>query len=104
MAAAALGTTLKVETLDGPVPVPIKPGIQSGSTIPVKGKGVTHLRGGGRGDLIVHVEVHTPSKLNKEQEEILRKFAQLRGEKEGESQMQRQDGGFFSKFGDAFGR
>jgi molecular chaperone DnaJ len=104
MSAASLGTTLTVETLDGPIPVIIKAGTQSGATIPVKGKGVTHLRGGGRGDLFVHVEVHTPTKLNKEQEELLRKFAQSRGEKEGESQMQRHDGGFFSKFRDAFGR
>ncbi|MEK6648677.1 MAG: molecular chaperone DnaJ [Actinomycetota bacterium] len=104
MAAAALGTTLSVETLDGPIPVMIKAGTQSGATIPVKGKGVTHLRGGGRGDLIVHLEVHTPTKLNKEQEELLAKFAQLRGEKDGEAQMQRHDGGFFSKFRDAFGR
>ena len=104
MAAATLGTTLTVETLDGPIPLTIKPGVQSGAVIPIKGKGVTHLRGGGRGDLIVHVEVHTPTKLNKEQEELLSKFAQLRGEKEGESLMQRQDGGFFSKFRDAFGR
>ena len=101
MSAAALGTTLNVETLDGPMPVVIKPGTQSGATVPIKGKGVTHLRGGGRGDLIVHVEVHTPTKLNKEQEELLAAFAKSRGEKDGESQMQRHDGGFFSKL---FGR
>lgn len=102
MAAAALGTTLSVESLDGPIPVAIKAGTQSGSAITVRGKGVTRLRGGGRGDLIAHVDVHTPTKLNKEQEELLRKFARLRGEKEGESQMQRHDGGFFNKFRDAF--
>lgn len=104
MAAAALGTTLTVETLDGPIPVAIKAGTQSGAAIGVKGKGVTRLRGGGRGDLFVHVEVHTPTKLNKEQEELLAKFAQLRGEKAGDAQMERHDGGFFSKFRDAFGR
>ena len=79
----------------------IKPGTQSGSTVPIKGKGVTHLRSGGRGDLIVHVEVHTPTKLNKEQEELLQSFAKSRGEKDGESQMQGHDGGFFGKL---FGR
>lgn len=104
MAAAALGTTLTVESLDGPLPVVLKAGTQSGAMIPLKGKGVTHLRGGGRGDLVVHIDVHTPTKLNKEQEELLQKFAQLRGEKEGDSQVHRQDGGFFSKFKDAFGR
>ena len=70
----------------------------------MKSKGVTHLRGGGRGDLIVHVEVHTPIKLNKEQEELMKKFASLRGEKDGDAQVQGHDGGFFSKFRDAFGR
>ena len=102
MAAGALGTTLAVETLDGPIPVTVKAGTQSGAAITVKGKGVTHLRGGGRGDLIVHVEVRTPTKLNREQEELLSKFARLRGEKEGEAQMQRHEGGLFNKFRDAF--
>ena len=104
MASATLGTTLTVETLDGPISVVVKPGTQSGAMIPVMNKGVTHLRGGGRGDLIVHVEVHTPTKLNKEQEELMKKFATLRGEKDGEAQVQGHDGGFFSKFRDAFGR
>lgn len=104
MASAVLGTTLTVETLDGPISVDVKAGTQSGATISVKGKGVTHLRGGGRGDLIVHVEVHTPTKLNKEQEELMKKFATLRGEKDGDAQVQGHDGGFFSKFRDAFGR
>jgi len=104
MAAAALGTTLTVETLDGPLPVNIKAGTQSGAKVTLRGKGVTHLRGGGRGELIVHVEVHTPTKLTKEEEALLKKFAKLRGEKEGESQVQRHDEGFLSKFRDAFGR
>jgi len=104
MSAAALGTTVTVETLDGPTPVTIKAGTQSGAAISVRGKGVTRLRGGGRGDLVVHVEVHTPTKLNKEQEQLLAKFAKLRGEKEGDVQMERHDSGFFSKFRDAFGR
>lgn len=101
MAAATLGTTLTIESLDGPLPVTVKAGTQSGAAISLKGKGVTHLRGGGRGELIVHVEVQTPIKLTKEQEALLQKFAKSRGEKEGESLVQRQDGKFFSKFRDA---
>jgi molecular chaperone DnaJ len=57
MIAAALGTTVTLESLDGPVDVNIKPGTQSGTPIVVKGKGMTRLRRGDRGDLIVHVEV-----------------------------------------------
>ena len=64
MTAAALGTKVPLETLDGLEEVDIRPGTQSGQAIPLHGRGVTHLRGGGRGDLIVHVEVETPTKLD----------------------------------------
>jgi molecular chaperone DnaJ len=109
MASAALGTELSIDSLDGPLKVSVKSGTQSGATISLRGKGVTHLRGGGRGDLIVHIEVQTPTKLTKEQEALLQKFAKSRGEKEGEAQVQRQDGksphkGRESKFRDGRGR
>ena len=64
MTAAALGTKVPLETLDGLEEVDIRPGTQSGQSIPLHERGVTHLRGGGRGDLIVHVEVETPTKLD----------------------------------------
>ncbi len=103
-AAATLGTTVKVETLDGPFDVEIKPGIQSGSTIAVKGKGMTRLRTAHRGDLIVHVDIETPHKLNKEQEKLLREFAKARGEKDGDVTIKRHNEGLFAKFRDAFHR
>jgi molecular chaperone DnaJ len=78
MVAAALGTTVTVESLDGPVDVAVKPGTQSGTPVVIKGKGMTRLRRGDRGDLVVHIEVHTPTKLNKEEESLLRKFAEVR--------------------------
>jgi molecular chaperone DnaJ len=104
MVAATLGTKVQVETLDGLIEVEVKPGTQSGATITVKGKGVTHLRRGTRGDLIVHVEVKTPTKLNKAEEELMRKFSELRGEKAGEVEIKEHDQGFFHKLRDAFGR
>ncbi len=61
MVAAALGTTLKVETLDGPADVDIRPGTQSGQAIPLYSQGAAHLNGGGRGDLLIHVTVETPT-------------------------------------------
>ena len=64
MTAAALGTTVPLETLDGKEEIDIRPGTQSGQSIPLHGRGIPHLRGGGRGDLIVHVEVQTPTKLD----------------------------------------
>ena len=104
MVAATLGTKVQIETLDGPTEVEVKPGVQSGATITVKGKGMTHLRRGTRGDLIVHVEVKTPTKLNKSEEELMRKFAELRGEQAGEVEIKEHDQGFFHKLRDAFGR
>jgi molecular chaperone DnaJ len=65
-------------------------------------RGVTHLRGGGRGDLIVHVEVLTPSKLDPEQEQLLREFAKLRGEERPTGQFQPGQQGLFSRLKDAF--
>jgi molecular chaperone DnaJ len=109
MTSAALGAKVSVTTLDGIREVTIKPGFQSGNTIVLKDLGVTRLRGGGRGDLIVHVEVQIPTKLSKEQEELLKAFAAARGEdgstvvvhKVGESH---NEGGLFSRFRDAFNR
>ena len=103
-AAASLGTKVKVECLDGEIEVEVRAGTQSGATIPVRGKGMTRLRAATRGDLIVHVEVQTPNKLNREQEELLRKFAAARGEKPGDVKIKGLEQGFFSKFRDAFGR
>ena len=103
-AAATLGTTVPIQTLDGITNLVIKPGIQSGATIAVKGKGVTRLRSGSRGDLIVHVEIQTPPKLNREQEELIKKFAAARGEKQGDVKIKGQDSGFFNKFRGAFTR
>ena len=104
MTGAALGTSVKVETLDGEIELEIKAGTQSGYVIPIKGKGMTRLRSSHRGDLIVHVDVATPQKLNREQEKLLKEFAKSRGEREGEVKIKGQREGLFSKFRDAFGR
>lgn len=109
MAAAALGTNVAVETLDGAQHLEIKPGCQSADVLTLRGLGVTKLRGGGRGDLLVHVEVVTPQKLHKEEQELLKKFAALRGEKSGSFQVKSQfgeheDHGLFGRVRDAFNR
>ena len=103
MTAATLGTTVSVETLDGAMDLEVKPGTQSGHVIPVKNKGMTRLRGGGRGDLFAHIKVEIPTKLSKRQEELLRQFADDRGDLAQSSQMKKSsEGGFFGKFRDAF--
>lgn len=80
MTSAALGTRVLVDTLDGKQEVEIKEGTQSGSVVVLRGFGVTKLRGSGRGDLIVHIQVLTPTKINKEQSELFKKIASLRSE------------------------
>jgi molecular chaperone DnaJ len=107
MTSAILGAEVTIPTLDGDQKVAIKPGTQSGSTVVLKGLGISHLRGSGRGDLIVHVDVTTPHKLKKEEEEIIKKMANLRGENSATVTVHKRDErehGFFARFRDAFGR
>lgn len=73
---AVLGTTSSVTALDGDIEVEIKPGIQSAEIITVKGRGITHLRDQGRGDLKIGVQVTTPTKLDHKQKELMKQLAQ----------------------------
>ena len=102
MTAAALGASLNLSTLDGDEQVDIKPGTQSGSVIPLRAHGIPHLRGVGRGDLFVHVEVKTPTRLDAEQERLLRELARLRAEEQPLSTRSAAGGGLFSRMRDAF--
>jgi molecular chaperone DnaJ len=99
MTAAALGTRLTIKTLDSEEQVDVRAGTQPGATVRLRARGVPHLRGTGRGDLFVHLDVRTPTKLDAEQERILREFAKTRGEEVAELTKQ---GGFFSRMRDAF--
>jgi molecular chaperone DnaJ len=101
MTAAALGTTLSLKTLDGEEDIDIRPGTQSGSVLTLRAHGAPRLRGTGRGNLLVHVEVTTPTRLDVEQEKLLRELAALRGEDQPESHREAQ-GGLFSRVRDAF--
>lgn len=74
MADAALGAEIKVDTVDGPVNMKIPAGTQSGSDFKLSGRGVPRVRSKQRGPHIVTVIVDTPSKLSKEQTELLKKF------------------------------
>ncbi|MGI5168412.1 molecular chaperone DnaJ [Spirillospora sp. CA-253888] len=102
MTAAALGTSVTVETLDGAEDVDIKPGTQSGQVITLYGRGVRHLNESGRGDLLIHVNVETPGRLDEEQEELLRKLAKLRGEERPPGKFAPGQRGVFSRLRDVF--
>ncbi|WP_150462909.1 molecular chaperone DnaJ [Nesterenkonia ebinurensis] len=100
MTAAALGTTVSLASFDGTEQIEVKPGTQSGEVITLRGKGVAHLRGMGRGDLKVHLKVETPTKLSDKQKELLRLLAEERGEEANESHTQHK--GVFAKLREAW--
>ena len=74
-AQAALGCDVQVPTLEGQVKLTIPAGTQGGTTFRVRGKGFPRLRGYGRGDQHVKIKVVTPTRLTKEQKEMLKAFA-----------------------------
>lgn len=77
-AQAALGTELEAPTVDGPVPVRIKPGTQHGEFVVMKGRGVPHGPDGKeRGDHKFIVSVEIPKKLTPRQKELLAEFGAL---------------------------
>jgi len=102
MSAAALGTSFKLSTFDGKSDLVIAPGTQAGDTSTMRGLGVTHLRGSGRGDLIVHANVQTPTRLTPEQEDLLQQLAVLRGEERPEGRLEPLEKGLLGKLRDAF--
>lgn len=76
----ALGTELEVPTLDGRVKYTIPEGTQTGSVFRLKSKGIPFLRGNGRGDQYVKVNIEVPKKLNNKQKALLKEFADLSGD------------------------
>jgi molecular chaperone DnaJ len=80
MTQAALGVVVPFETLDGSEDLVIPPGTQSGREIRIRGRGVPVLQGRGRGDVIVTIVVDTPTDVSRDQDELLRRLAEMRGE------------------------
>jgi molecular chaperone DnaJ len=80
MTQATLGATVEFETLDDHRDVVIAPGTQTGEVVRMKGLGVPHVRGRGRGDLYVRVVVQTPTDLDAAQRELMANLATERGE------------------------
>jgi molecular chaperone DnaJ len=102
MTAASLGTSVKLDTLDGEEEIQIRPGSQSGQVVTLPAHGVAHLRGVGRGDLHVHIEVSTPTKLDEQQRDLLRQLAKLRNEEHPSGQVSHGQPGLFTRLRDAF--
>lgn len=77
---AALGGEIRVPTLQGAVNLKIPAGTQSGAVFRVRGQGMPALQSSARGDILTHVQVEVPTRLNHEQREALEKFSELCGE------------------------
>lgn len=77
---AALGSKIKINTLESPGYLKIPPGTQSGKVFRLKGKGIPHLKSRGRGDQLVKVVVKTPEKLSRKEKRLLGELAQIQGE------------------------
>jgi len=97
VAQAALGAELSIPTLDGDLSFEVPAGTQSGEDFVIRGKGVPHLRGAGRGDMVVRVTVVVPESLSDEQRELLEKLAETMGT----PTLPRRNKGFFERIRDA---
>lgn len=75
IAQATLGAEVEVPTVDGNVMLKIPSGTQPGKVLRMRGKGVPHIRGNGRGDQLVVVNVDIPTRLNSEQQELFEQLA-----------------------------
>lgn len=71
---AALGAEIRIPTMDGDATVKIPEGTQTGTNLRLRNKGVPVLNGHGRGDLFVEVKVQTPTRLTKQQRELLQQL------------------------------
>lgn len=88
MVKAALGCEVDVPTIHGSTQLKVPAGTQAGERFTLRGDGVPSLRGGRRGDMVVEVQVQTPTRLSKKQKELLQEF---------DDQCVQEEEGFFSK-------
>jgi molecular chaperone DnaJ len=96
---AILGETIEIPTVHGKAKIKVDPGTQSGKMLRLRGKGLPVLQGYGQGDLLVHINVWTPTKVSKEEREILEKL------RDSENFKPNPDGnakGFFQRVKDMF--
>jgi molecular chaperone DnaJ len=114
MTAAALGTTIELPLLEADldtedieleraVTLEISPGTQSGTEKVLRGRGVPGLRSGARGDIVATIDVETPTKLDEQQEQLLRELAAIRREEAPDGRIQPAHAkGMFGRIRDAF--
>jgi molecular chaperone DnaJ len=98
---AALGDVIKVPTLEGKAELKIPEGTQTHTVLRLRGQGIPHLRGSGRGDLHVKIVIVTPTKLDAEQKKVLREFAKLSGQDNYRARDKERDKGFLERLWDS---
>jgi len=98
IAQAVLGAEIEVPTLDGEDKLKIPAGTQPGKVFHMRGKGVPYLRRNGRGDQMVIVNVEVPTKLTKEQRELMEQLALTLG-----TTVKPKEKGFLDWIGETFG-
>lgn len=95
---AALGDEIEIPTLEENTSLKIPEATQPGAVFHLRGKGIPHLQGFGRGDQIIRISVMIPSRLTEKQKELLRQFEDI----ERDDQYQSRGKGWFEKVKDAF--
>lgn len=98
IAQATLGAEVEIPTVDGPATLRIPPGTQPGKVLNLRGKGVPHLRGNGRGDQLIVINVEVPTHLNSEQRQLFEQLAKSLG-----SEVKPQERGFLDWLKDTLG-
>jgi len=96
---ATLGNTIEVPTISGKAKIKIEPGTQSGKMLRLRGKGIPNVHGYGTGDLFVHINVWTPTKLSKSEREILESLSESENFRPAPDKEQK---GFFQRVKDMF--
>jgi molecular chaperone DnaJ len=97
IAQATLGAKVRIPTLDGDMDFAVPAGTQSGEDFVLRGKGVPHLRSGGRGDMVVRVTVVVPEELDDRQRKLLEELATTMGT----PTLPKRTKGFFERIRDA---
>ena len=96
---ATLGISKDLALLEGKARIKLEPGIQSGKTLRLRGKGLPSLNGYGTGDLLVHINVWTPKTLSKEQKIF---FEKMLDDSNFVPSPEKSDKSFFEKVKDMF--
>ena len=78
---AALGAEIEIPSLEGPMKYTIPDGIQSGTVLRIKNKGITIVNSKNRGDYLLTVIVETPKNLNSKQKELLKELGKITDER-----------------------